>query len=160
MPNDNGENSESFLKLLKSKDKLILIIFITLIIIMILLLYLVEKIIFNLLTLITFTSIISIPLQIILHILLIRYIILEVAFSGQNLIISRSIFYNYGRIQANYLYSLLMSFHESLCVFNDIRGLVISLKELNALARQIDTVNYMINGYLDIFNKIKNKFNK
>ena len=160
MQNKDDENTESFLKMLKSQDKLFLIIIITLIIIILLLLYLIEKIIFIILTLITFTPIISLPLQIILHILLIRYIILEIAFSGQNLIISRSIFYNYGRIQANYLYSLLISFHESLCVFNDIRGLVISLKELNALTRQIDTINCMINGYLDIFNKIKNKFNQ
>ena len=159
--NSEREKSHSFLShILKSDDKLFLIIILTLIIIILLILYLIEKIIFIILTFITFTSIISFPLQVFLHLLLIRYIILEIAFSGQNLLISRSIFYNYGKVYASHIYNTLVSLRESLSVFNDVRSLVISLKELNTIKRQIDSINYMINHCLDILNKIKNKFHQ
>ena len=159
--NSEREKSHSFLShILKSEDKLFLIIILTLIIIILLILYLIEKIIFIILTFITFTSIISFPLQVFLHLLLIRYIILEIAFSGQNLLISRSIFYNYGKVYASHIYNTLVSLRESLSVFNDVRSLVISLKELNTIKRQIDSINYMINHCLDILNKIKNKFHQ
>ena len=159
--NSERERSHSFLShILKSDDKLFLIIILTLIIIILLILYLIEKIIFIILTFITFTSIISFPLQVFLHLLLIRYIILEIAFSGQNLLISRSIFYNYGKVYASHIYNTLVSLRESLSVFNDVRSLVISLKELNTIKRQIDSINYMINHCLDILNKIKNKFHQ
>ena len=159
--NSERERSHSFLShILKSDDKLFLIIILTLIIIILLILYLIEKIIFIILTFITFTSIISFPLQVFLHLLLIRYIILEIAFSGQNLLISRSIFYNYGKVYASHIYNTLVSLRESLSVFNDVRSLVISLKELNTIKRQIDSINFMINHCLDILNKIKNKFHQ
>ena len=159
--NSYNENSSSFISnILKSQDKLFLIIILTLIIIILLIFYLIEKIIFIILTFITFTSLISLPLQILLHFLLIRYIILEIAFSGQNLLISRSIFYNYGKFHASHIYNTLVSFRESLSVFNDIRGLIISLKELNSIKRQFENINFMINSYLDIFNKIKNRFHQ
>ena len=159
--NSEREKSHSFLShILKSDDKLFLIIILTLIIIILLILYLIEKIIFIILTFITFTSIIAFPLQVFLHLLLIRYIILEIAFSGQNLLISRSIFYNYGKVYASHIYNTLVSLRESLSVFNDVRSLVISLKELNTIKRQIDSINYMINHCLDILNKIKNKFHQ
>ena len=159
--NSEREKSHSFLShILKSDDKLFLIIILTLIIIILLILYLIEKIIFIILTFITFTSIIAFPLQVFLHLLLIRYIILEIAFSGQNLLISRSIFYNYGKVYASHIYNTLVSLRESLSVFNDVRSLVISLKELNTIKRQIDSINYMINHCLDILNKIKNRFHQ
>ena len=159
--NSEREKSHSFLShILKSDDKLFLIIILTLIIIILLILYLIEKIIFIILTFITFTSIIAFPLQVFLHLLLIRYIILEIAFSGQNLLISRSIFYNYGKVYASHIYNTLVSLRESLSVFNDVRSLVISLKELNTIKRQIDSINYMINHCLDILSKIKNKFHQ
>ena len=159
--NSERERSHSFLShILKSDEKLFLIIILTLIIIILLILYLIEKIIFIILTFITFTSIIAFPLQVFLHLLLIRYIILEIAFSGQNLLISRSIFYNYGKVYASHIYNTLVSLRESLSVFNDVRSLVISLKELNTIKRQIDSINYMINHCLDILNKIKNKFHQ
>ena len=159
--NSERERSHSFLShILKSDDKLFLIIILTLIIIILLILYLIEKIIFIILTFITFTSIIAFPLQVFLHLLLIRYIILEIAFSGQNLLISRSIFYNYGKVYASHIYNTLVSLRESLSVFNDVRSLVISLKELNTIKRQIDSINFMINHCLDILNKIKNKFHQ
>ena len=64
---NNSENENSLLSRLKNQDKLLLIICITIILIIILLFYLIEKIIFIILTKITFTSLISFPLQIFFH---------------------------------------------------------------------------------------------
>ena len=162
MPNNSeNQNSNSLLNQLKNQDKLILIIIITILLIIILIFYLFEKIIFIILTKITFTAIISFPLQIFLHLLFIRYLIIEVAFSGQNFLISRSIFYSYGKMQACYVHDTLMPFYLSISSFKDkVKDLFISLNELNALKRQINAMNYVINIYLDIFTKIKNKFNQ
>ena len=153
-------NSNSFLSRFKKEDKLLLIIIITILLIIILLLYLIEKIIFIILTKITFTSFISFPLQIFLHLLLIRYLILEIAFSGQNIFISRSIFYNIGKMQACHLYDTFFPFMTYLSTFKmKAKDLFISLSDLHPLKRQLNAVNYIINIYQDIFSKMKNKFN-
>ena len=158
---NNSENENSLLSRLKNQDKLLLIICITIILIIILLFYLIEKIIFIILTKITFTSLISFPLQIFLHFLLIRYIIIQIAFSGQNNLISRSIFYNLGKMQACHVHDNLRPLLTSLLSFQQkIKDLYISLNELNTLKRQLNSVNYLIDIYLDIFNKMKNKFNQ
>ena len=162
MRNDSEkENSTSFLSKFKDKDILILIIMITILVIIILIFYLIEKIIFIILTKITFTCLISIPLQIFLHLLLIRYIILEIAFSGQNFFISRSIFYNLGKMQACHAHDTFVPFLTALLSFRQkMKDLFIDLYELNSLKRQIYANNYLLNVYLDIFNKMKNKFNQ
>ena len=136
------------------------IIIITLILIILFILYLIEKILFILLTIITFTKLISFPLQIFLHLLLIRYIILQIAFSGQNSIISRSILGNLGRLQAAPIYKAVISLYHSLLIFNDIRALAIDIKTLSEIKKIIDAVRYIINCALDILSRIKAKFNK
>jgi len=159
--NSENENQHSFLSRFKNQDKLLLIIIITIILIIILLFYLIEKIIFIILTKITFTSLISFPLQIFLHLLLIRYIIIQIAFSGQNNLISRSIFYGFGKMQACHVHDTLRPLLTSLLSFQQkIKDLYISLNELNSLKRYLNSVNYLIDIYLDIFNKMKNKFNQ
>ena len=156
-----NQNSESLLTQLKNQDKLFLIIVITILIIILLILYLIEKIIFIILTKITFTAFISFPLQIFLHLLLIRYLILQIAFSGQNFLISRSIFYNFGKMQACHFNDYLMQFYALILSFKEkAKDLFFSLNELNSLKRQIMSFNYTINYYLDIFTKMKNKFNQ
>ena len=153
--------SKSFLSRFKKEDKLLLIIIITIILIIILLLYLIEKIIFIILTKLTFTPIISFPLQIFLHLLLIRYLILEIAFSGQNKFISRSIFYNLGKMQACHLFDTFNLFLTVLLTFKvKAKDLIINLTDLYSLKRQLNAVNFLINYHLDIFRKMKNKFNQ
>ena len=152
--------SNSFLSRFKKEDKLLLIIIITIILIIILLLYLIEKIIFIILTKLTFTPLISFPLQIFLHLLLIRYLILEIAFSGQNKFISRSIFYNLGKMQACHLFDTFNLFLTVLLTFKvKAKDLIINLSDLYSLKRQLNAVNFLLNYHLDIFRKMKNKFN-
>ena len=159
---DNGSNQNSqTLRDFTNKNPLFSLFLLACLILMILLfLYLIEKIIFIILTTITFTPLISIPLLIVLHLLLIRYIVIQVAFTGQNMFASRAIQYSIGRMQANQFLKILKSFHDLLSIFNDIRGLVITLKDLNDLKRQITIIQRSLNYFIEIFNKMKNKFNE
>ena len=70
MKDESNHKSESVLSLLRQQEKLYIIIVITIIIIILLILYLIEKIIFIILSLTTFTPIIAFPIQVFLHLLL------------------------------------------------------------------------------------------
>ena len=136
------------------------ILIVTLILIILFIIYLIEEIIFIILTTITFTPIISIPLLIFLHLLLIRYLILQVAFSGQNLIASRSILYSIGKISATTVFKSINSLHDSLSILNDKSGFLINNKDLSEIKKQLNLMRSIINYNLDILSRMKNKFNK
>ncbi len=154
--NQSKSNDNSFLK---KNPKIYLILLITVILIILFIFYLIEKILFIILTTITFTKLISFPLQILLHFLFIRYIILQIAFAGQNIIVSCSMLYNLGKNQAAPILKALKALHDSLCILNDIRGLIVSVKELSEMKKSINVIQNIINYILDTFTKMKNKFN-
>ena len=131
----------------------------TLIISILFLLYLIEKIIFIILTILSYTILISIPIQIFLHLLLIRYLVIQVAFAGQNIFVSNSIFKNLGRNQADPVNKALKSLHDSLTILVN-RMNFINIKELSEVRKQIGNIQTIINYIIDIFNRIKNRFNK
>ena len=158
--NSSNQNSQTLRDFINNNPLFSLFLLACLILMILLFLYLIEKIIFIILTTITFTPLISFPLLIVLHLLLIRYIVIQIAFTGQNIFASRAILYNIGRMQANQILKILKLFHDLLSLFNDIRGLVITLKELNDLKRQITIIQRSINYFIDIYNKMKNKFNE
>ena len=158
--NNDKQNNFSLSEIRKNNRILYLIIIAALILIVFLFLYLIEKIIFILLTLITYTKFISLPLLIFLHLLLIRYLILQVAFSGQNIIVSRSILNGLGRNQATPVYKNLNNLHDLLSNLSNKGGLVITIKELSEIKRQIEKVKSINNYIIDIYNKMKNKFNQ
>jgi len=156
----NSNQSEQTLgEIIKKKPILLYSILISIVLFVIFLFYMIEKLIFIILTLITFTRIISIPIQILLHILFVRYIVIQIAFAGQNFFISKSIYKNIGKMQSEHIMKEIKSFHDLLSVFNDIRGLVISISQLNDIKKQIETIQNLINYSLDIFRRMKNKFN-
>ena len=159
---NTNQNNNLINKILSKKYYAIL--FVVLIIILslfiIYIFFSIEKFIFKILTLITFLKIISLPLQIILHLLLIRYLVLQVAFAGQNLIISRSVINTLGNAEAIQISKTINSLHDLLSIFIDMRVHVICLKELSQIKKQIENVQSMLNYLLDIFNKMKFKFNK
>ena len=157
---NDKQNNFSLSEIHKIHPILYLILIFTFILIILLFLYLIEKTIFLLLTIITYTKLISLPLLIFLHLLLIRYLILQVAFSGQNLIVSRSILNSLGRNQANPVCENLKYFHDLLSNLSNKGGLVISIKELSEIKRQIGIVKTANNYIIDIYNKMKNKFNQ
>ena len=163
MENNNKNNSiqsnQSSNDVTKTNKIIYYILTITLLLSILFIFYLIEKIIFILLSIITFTKLISLPLQIFLHLLLIRYIILQVAFAGQNVFVSKSMLHNMGRNQASHIFKVLKDIHDSLSIFNDIRGLVASNKELSEIKKHIGTLRNIINYVLDVFTRMKSKFN-
>ena len=119
--NQNQENSNPN----EIKKNPILHCFLTTVVILIVLLifYLIEKILFILLTIITFTKLISFPLQILLHILFIRYIIIEIAFVGQNPFFLKGLLRNIGKVQASLIVKAINELHNSLSLLNNILDL-------------------------------------
>jgi len=162
MEHSNQSNSNQNMSLkeyLKKNPIIYLILLATIALIILLIFYLIEKIIFIILTTITFTKVISLPLQVFLHLLLIRYLVIQVAFAGQNIFISRSMLYNLGKTQAGPVLKAIKAVHDSLSILNDIRGLIVSIKELSEIKKNIELIQNIINYVLDIFTKMKNKFN-
>ena len=158
--NGSNQNSQTLKDFMNDNPLFSLFLLACLILMILLFFFFLEKIIFIILTTITFTPLISFPLLIILHLLFIRYIVIQIAFTGQNMIASRAIEYNIGRMQANQVLKILKLFHDLLSIFDDIRGLVITLKELNDLKRQITIIQRSISYFIDIYNKMKNKYNE
>ena len=152
----NKNNANTFYK---RNPILFLMLIVTVLLLILFIFFLIEKIIFIILTKITFTKFILLPIQIILHLLLLRYIIIQVAFAGQNTLVLRSMLLNLGKIQATHIYKKLKSLHDSLSILNDIRGLASSIKELSEIKKQIGIIQTIINYSLDILSRMKNKFN-
>ena len=152
----NKNNANTFYK---RNPILFLMLIVTVLLLILFIFFLIEKIIFIILTKITFTKLISLPIQIILHLLLLRYIIIQIAFAGQNTFVLRSMLLNLGKIQAIHIYKKLKSLHDSLSILNDIRGLASSIKELSEIKKQIGIIQTIINYSLDILSRMKNKFN-
>ena len=164
MDNNNYQNNESkdksYFKIFKENPFVFLFIILLLLIIILFILYLIEKLFFTILTLLTFTKLISLPLQILLHLLLVRYIVIQIAFVGQNFYTSRSILYNLGKAQAIQLKKNFLSLHDSLSLFRDTRALIVSIKELNDIKKQFATIQAINNYFIETFNRIRNKFHK
>ena len=123
--NSSNQNSQTLRDFIDNNPLFSLFLLACLILMILLFLYLIEKIIFIILTTITFTPLISFPLLIALHLLLIRYIVIQIAFTGQNMFASRAILYNIGRMQANQILKILKLFHDLLSIFNDIISFIL-----------------------------------
>ena len=129
-------------------------------IIILLIIILLERFIFLILIKITFTKYISIPIHIFVHILLIKYIITQVAFEGQNKIVSRIIIYTLGINKAMNMYKSFTSFYEELSLLNNNRDILfLNIINLTDIKEQIENIQSLINNEIDILNKIKKKFN-
>ena len=154
--NNQDKSDGTLFKFFKKK----VFIFLCIIIFILFILYLIEKFVFIILTLLTFTKLISFPLQIILHLLLIRYIVIQIAFVGQNFITLRSVLHSAGRAQASQIKKDLNSLHDVLALLIDIRALALSVKELNDIKKQVNTIKDLNNYFIDIFNRMRNKFHE
>ena len=156
--NESTENG-SLNEYSKKHPIIYLILLITIILIILFIICFIEKIIFIILTTITFTKLLSFPLQILLHILFIRYIIIQVAFAGQNIAISNSMLYNIGKTQVKPLYKALINLHDSMSILKNFGQFKINLKELSEMKKNIEIIQVLINEALIIFRKMNDKFN-
>ena len=92
---------------------------------------------YRILTYLLHFSFLSIPFQIILHLLLLRYLVLKVAFAGLSFFISRNIQYKRGIIQATYILKELNILKSSFSLLFDDSKPVEEIKYFFILQRNI-----------------------
>ena len=156
----NTENENKRKNPYLMKDILDNCLFVIIIVLIVLIILLVEKLIYTILLKIFFTRFISIPTQILLHILYLRYLILEIIFAFNNNILSRQFIYDYGLNIANNIYKSFSSFHDSLSLLNNNTKLFsIDLDNIIEIKSQIEMMQRIIKKEIDLFTKIKNRFN-
>ena len=122
-------------------------------------LYYMEKLLYRILTYLLHYSFLSIPIQIILHLLLLRYLVLKVAFAGLSFFISRNIQYKRGIIQASYILKELNILKSSFSLLFDESKPVEEIKYFFILQRNIKNALLIIKKIWNIFSKMKEKFN-
>ena len=147
-PSDQNEKTSKFF----------LFFLILLIIIGIILILIVELLINKLLKKFLFTFIITIPFQIILHLLVIRYLVLKIIFACNFFLLMRSMTYDIGKTQAKILYNKLHKFHGFLSLFVGKRGLVDEIKDFELIEKQYKSIQKIIDHFIKLFTKMQNKF--
>ena len=131
-------------------------IYITIIIII----YYIEKLLFNIINLFFYFCIISILIQIILHLCLLRYLVLKVEFPGLSYGYSRIHQIAMGKKQAIFLLNQLESIKTSIdLVFSKEKPLE-ELKHLSVIIKNVKYANEIIKNFKTIFTQMKTKFNK
>ena len=128
-------------------------------ILIIILIYYIEKLLYMILTFILYFSFLSISFQIFLHLLLLRYLVLKVAFAGLSFFISRNIQYKRGIIQASYILKELNILKSSFSLLFDESKPVEEIKYFNILQRNMKSSILIINKFWQVFHKMKEKFN-
>ena len=159
---DNNKNDENELSF-SNRIKFLAFYFLKKICIYILIfiiIYIIEKLIYSIILLFLFFPFLAIIFQIILHLLLLRYLILKVAFAGLSFFISRNIQYNRGKLEASYIYKELIILKSSLDLFLDEFKPVEELKNFYTLHKNIKNSVLIINHFWKIFNKMKERFNE
>ena len=120
----------------------------------------IEKLLYTILLYFLYFSLLTIAFQIFLHLLLLRYLILKVAFAGLSFFISRNIQYKRGKMQASYLYKELIILKSSFDLLFDELKPVEEIKHFYTLHINIKNSLNMINHFWQIFQKMKEKFNE
>ena len=119
------------------------------------------EIVFNkIITIFLFTKFISIPLQIFLHFLLIRYIVIQIAFAGHCFLLMRPMLYNLGKSQAKFIFDELNKFRENILKLSGKREAIDNLIDLETIEKELKSTNQLISYCLTVLAKMKNKFNK
>ena len=123
------------------------------------LLYFLEKLIFNIINLLFYFWFISIIIQIIIHLYILRYLVLALEFPGLYFIPRRILEFKYGKKEAIYLYNELETLKSSFdLIFSDKKP-VEELKHLSSIYRNVKTANEIIKTFYRDFTKMKTKFN-
>ena len=120
--------------------------------------YFIEKLLFIILRLITFYWPISVLFQIILHLILIRYLVLKVAFAGLSFLITRPSRYRFGKRQATQLYNELKTIKSALIDIFDKQRPIQELNRLSTIQRNLKSANSIIKYFYQVFSKIKERF--
>ena len=129
------------------------------ILIIIIIIYFIEKLIFFILNLIFQFWFISVLIQIILHLCLLRYIVLKIAFAGLSFIFSRTLSIKIGTRQAIYYFNLLGALQSAIDIIFNKEKPVKELNHLITIQRNVKNANIIIKKLYKVFTKMKIKFN-
>lgn len=126
----------------------------------------IEQVLFSLLRLVSVYSLLAVLLDAICHLLLIRYLVVQISFAGQFYFIRKQTYYSIGFNQAKYISKYLTSLENNLIKLNsrNIHGLQ-DYKELKKSIKQaLDVIRYYITIFQQMIVKygnlspIQNKF--
>ena len=127
--------------------------------IIITIIYFIEKLIFIIINFIFQYWFISLLLQIILHLYLLRYFILKVEFPGLSFILSRTIQIKIGMRQATYLYNELNALKSGIDLVYNKQKPVKEIKYLLTIQRNVKNARGVIKYFYKVFSEMKIKFN-
>lgn len=106
----------------------------------------------------TLPRIIAIIFQIILHLLFIRYVVYNILFMGQFWFLASQQIYSMGEEQARFIFKYLSGLFKSF-VFLSEKTTEKSFDKITSIKKQTVKCINLINYYLNIFKKMKEKFN-
>ncbi len=129
------------------------------IIIVIIIIFLIEKLLYFIINLVFYYWFISVQIQIILHLWLLRYLVLKISFAGLSFIVKRVLSYKRGIREATYLYNELETLRTGLDLIFNKEKPVQELKHLITIQSNIKTAYTVMKSFYKIFTKMKVKFN-
>ena len=129
------------------------------ILIVIIIVLLIEKLLYFIISLVFYYWFISVQIQIILHLWLLRYLVLKMSFAGLSFIVKRVLSYKKGIREATYLYNELETLRSGLDLIFNKEKPVQELKHLITIQRNIKTAYTVMKCFYKIFTKMKVKFN-
>ena len=122
--------------------------------------YFIEKFLFMILLLISYYKLFAIIFQIILHLVLLRYLVLKVAFAGLSFFICRPTDFRNGRREAQFIYNHLESIRNAFDIVYNKKRPIQELRHLTVVQRNIKSALSVTKHYFEIFNEMKTKFGK
>lgn len=128
--------------------------------IIITIIFFIEKLIFIIINLCFRIWLLSVLVQMLLHLLLLRYIVVNVEFPGSSFIAQRILQYRIGIKEATFLYNELETFKSALDLIFSKEKPVEELKHLLVIQKNVKSSNQTIKGFYQVFTKMKGKFNK
>ena len=152
-----GEKTMSFCERIKKYPLFYLAIFFLILIIITIVLF-IEKLLFMIINIIFYFWFISVFIQIILHLCLLRYLVLKIAFPGSSFILSRTMSYKRGIREAIYIFNEIETIKSAIDLIFNKEKPVKELKHLLAIQRKVKTAYTVIKNFFKIFMKMKIKF--
>lgn len=131
---------------------------IVLIIVLSLLIVLIEKGLYMLAKLILYYGPLALIMVICLHLLVIRYIVLQVAFAGRCILFARPVQHFSGMLQAKDLNNCLDNLTRSLKQFSSLNNNSCESFEYTTIQKSIENLMKKINEYIEVFQRMLTKF--
>ena len=128
--------------------------------IIITIIFFIEKLIFIIINFCFRIWPLSVLLQIFLHLILLRYLVVKLIFLGSSFIAQRILQYRIGIKEATFLYNEIESLKSALDLIFSKQNPVEELKHLTIIQKNVKSSHETIKGFYNAFRKMKAKFNQ